>query len=245
MEPGQASTAPARSGAWTIVGAAAYPALAHAATVLGSPRLTLLSVVVLACVVLLPPLAAGRTWARLAAPAAVIAILVLVRADAEALVLFVPPILLNAYLAWLFGRTLVPGRTALIYRLVRLMHPPDEELDPDIEPYATRLTAAWAVLFTLLGLVNLLLALGATPGGLLSAFGLQPPIAVPRDIWSLFANVLNYCIVATFFLAEYAYRRRRFPQQPYRNLLDFIRRAVAAGPRLLAGHAVRARDGSA
>ena len=32
--------------------------------------------------------------------------------------------------------------------------------------------------------------------------------------------------------AEYAYRRRRFPDQPYRNFADFAARVRVAGPRL-------------
>ena len=36
--------------------------------------------------------------------------------------------------------------------------------------------------------------------------------------------------ITLFFLIEYAYRRQRFPRQPYRNMFDFIRRTLAAMP---------------
>jgi hypothetical protein len=57
---------------------------------------------------------------------------------------------------------------------------------------------------------------------------------VPLGWWSLFANLIGYLLVAAFFLIEYAYRGRRFPQQPYRNLFDFLRRMLAALPELVA-----------
>jgi uncharacterized membrane protein len=217
-----------------VLPAVAYPLLAHAATVTASSRLTLASVVALALAVLLPGLLALRPAAWLGAVLATAVIALLARQDAAALLLFLPPVLINVFMAWLFGRTLGSGRPSLIERLVRLLHPPEEDLDPAIAAYAARLTAAWTVLFTTLASVNLLLALFATPGGLLEAAGLAPTWAVPIETWSLFANLLNYLVVGLFFVVEWIYRRRRFPQQPYRNLLDFLRRAAAVAPALLA-----------
>jgi len=77
--------------------------------------------------------------------------------------------------------------------------------------------------------VNFLLAMFARPGGLLLAAGIEPVVAVPLSAWSLFANVLTYGIIAALFLGEYAVRKRRFPQQPYRGLIDFTRRLAALG----------------
>ena len=62
----------------------------------------------------------------------------------------------------------------------------------------------------------------ATPGGC-STVGIRAAV----ETWSLFANVLNYVIVAAVFLLEFAYRRRRFPGRPYRGSLDFLRRTAA------------------
>jgi len=214
--------------------AVSYPLLAHAAVMLRSAPLTLASVTVLAAALVLPGLRDGRPLAWLAAAGSAAGVLALARLDAAALVLYVPPVMINAYLAWLFGHTLKPGRTSLIERLVRQLHDPEEQLDDDIPAYAARLTAAWTFLFSLLGLVNLALAVLASPGGLLLAAGVQPALTIPRETWSLFANLLNYLIVACFFLGEYAYRRRRFPDQPYASLLDFLRRAGGALPAVLA-----------
>ena len=80
---------------------------------------------------------------------------------------------------------------------------------------------------------SLVLGLLAEPDGLLLAAGIEPPVTVSQEAWSLFANVIGYLLVAAFFVIEYAYRRQRFPRQPYRNILDFLLRVLAAMPRLV------------
>lgn len=218
----------------TVLPAVAYPVLAHLAVVTASPGLTVASVAVLALAVLLPGLISGRLAAWVGALLAACAIVLLARQDAAGLVLFLPPVLINFFLAWLFGHTLARGHRPLIERLVRLLHPPGEVLDPEVVRYARSLTATWTVLLGGLGFLNLLLALLASPGGLLETAGVAPPVAVPIETWSLFANLLNYLVVGAFFVAEWFYRRRRFPQQQYRNLFDFLRQAAGVGPALLA-----------
>ena len=87
----------------------------------------------------------------------------------------------------------------------------------------------WTALFVVLAAINAALALCAEPGGLLLSFGVQPAVTVPLSLWSLFANVLNYVLVAALFVGEFVFRRRRFPQQPYRGLLDFTGRVASLG----------------
>ena len=99
-------------------------------------------------------------------------------------------------------------------------------------PYARRLTLAWAVLLSSIALINLLLAL-FVEDGLLSAAGIASPLIIAQPVWSTFANLIGYLLIAGFFVCEYVYRRRRFPRQPYRNFLDFLRRTIAASPRVI------------
>lgn len=214
--------------------AAAYPVLAHGASILGSAGLTLASVIVLAAAMIFRPLTEGHRWAWVALPLAALAILGLWRIEAAALVLFLPPVLLNAFLAWLFGHTLARSSTPLIERVVRLLQPPGLPFEPGVIDYARRLTGLWTGLFLVLGSTSLVLALLATPDGLFERSGIRAAVTVRLETWSLFANVLNYLIVAAVFLAEFAYRRRRFPGRPYRNLPDFLRRMAAIAPVLAA-----------
>lgn len=217
-----------------------YPLVAHLAVAHDSGHLAIASLMLLAAIVLLPGLARGRLIAWASAALVAVALVWAAGRDIAWLPLYAPPVAISFGMAWTFGQTLRAGEVPLIERIVRLMHAEDEKLDAAIPLYARRLTILWTLLFVTLGLVNLALALLATPNGVLWWLGVDPPITVPRHIWSLFANLLNYVILTVFFLIEYRYRRYRFPQQPYANMLDFIRRASAIGPRVMNGSRERA-----
>jgi uncharacterized membrane protein len=229
---GAGAAAPARR-LLGILLTVAYPLLAHAAILTGSRGLTIASLGALAAAVLAPGLFRRSAAAWLAAAAVAAGMVALSRFGAAELVLFLPPTLINSYMAWLFGHTLLAGRAPLIELIIRRMHGPGEQVDPDVIHYARRLTAAWTALFVAQATANTALALIASPRGLLLAAGIAPPFTVPLEVWSLVANVLNYLLVGAFFLGEYAFRRRRFPQQPHRDIFDFLRRAGAAGPGVL------------
>ena len=201
-----------------------YPIAAHLAVLSGSTSFIAASVGLLALLVLLPALLARRpvAWGLLLVAGAGLYVAA-VRGQAL-LLLFLPPILINGFMAWLFGHTLRPGRLPLIERIIRALHGGLDDIDATIIAYARRLTLGWAALFVALATVNFALAALATPGGLLLAGGIAPPVTVPLEAWSLFANVLNYLIVGAMFAIEFQVRRRRFPQQSYRGFFDFLRR---------------------
>jgi uncharacterized membrane protein len=123
--------------------------------------------------------------------------------------LFLPPLAVNLGLAWFFGRTLPPGREALITRFARLGQ---DELDPAVVAYTRRLTWVWVAFFLLMAAVSASLA----------GFG-------AHWAWAWFTAVGNYLCVAALFAIEYAYRRRRFPRhgQPSpRDQLMMVRDAL-------------------
>lgn len=209
-----------------------FPLTAHFAAVGHNASLTLASVGMLAALVMLPKLMQWRVAAWCAVPAVLVGLFVLWRVHAEWLPLYAMPVFINFFVAWLFGHTLAPGETPLVERLVRLLHE-SADVTPHILRYARRVTVAWTVLMSALGLLSLTLALVARPNGILELLGLTPPFSVSLETWSLCANGLNYLIPGVFFVAEYLYRDSRFPEHPYRNLLDFMRRAAAVGPQAL------------
>ncbi|MCM2336217.1 MAG: hypothetical protein NDI66_05485, partial [Pseudomonas sp.] len=106
-----------------------------------------------------------------------------------------------------------------------------DRLAPDLLRYTRRLTAAWAALLALVSLANATLALLAVPDGVLARLG-HPPgaLAIAQTQWSLWANLVNYGVVALFFVAEFAFRHRRFPQRSYRGFPDFLRQLARLGP---------------
>jgi uncharacterized membrane protein len=211
----------------------AYPVLAHFAIARNSAGLTIAALTLLAAVSLLPGLARGALGAWLAVPLVGAASWWLSSVEQPVLALYLPPIVVPAFLAGVFGNTLRSGRTPLISQLIRLLQAPgDDEPESAVWVYARRLTAAWTAMFVALATFNLLLAAFVEPDGLLRASGIEPGIALSHEVWSLFTNLLEYLLVAAFFVIEYAYRRQRFPRQPYRNMFDFLRRMVAAMPRI-------------
>jgi uncharacterized membrane protein len=104
--------------------------------------------------------------------------------------LYAPPILIPAFIAWVFGRTLLPGRRCMVQRFAEDVMNRD---DPERHGYMRGLTWFWTLLLAGLALQALLLALFASP-----------------VIWSLFANGINYAIVVLAFIGEFLVRCVRF-----------------------------------
>jgi len=206
-----------------------YPLLAHVAVLSGRPGLIAASIGWLLVLILIPGLQRLRPVAWIILATASIGLYWIAGSSAALLLPFLPPILIDGFMAWVFGHTLRRGRMPLIERIVRALNGPQDDLNDDILRYTRRLTGVWTALFVLLAVSNASLALCAEPGGLLLTVGVQPPVTVPLNQWSLLANVLDYLLVGALFIIEFAFRRRRFPQQPYRGLLDFTRRVVSLG----------------
>lgn len=212
-----------------------YPPLAHLAALSGRPGLIAASIGWLLMLVLLPELRRRNATAWVVLAAGLAGLYAITGSSAPLRMQFLPPILMFGFMAWVFGHTLRRGRMPLIESIIRALNGPEDSLDESVLSYARGLTAVWTALFVLLGVINTVLALCAEPDGLLLTFGLQPVVTVPLSVWSLFANVLNYLLVAALFVVEFLYRQRRFPQQPYRGLLDFTRRVASLGA--MYGHA--------
>lgn len=216
--------------------ALAYPFVAHCAVIYNSMALIIAAAALLVLVPLLPVLARGSIAAWLTVPPVAAGLWWLSQSTHATLPLYIAPVLVPGFLAGVFGSTLLAGQMPLIEQLIRVMEPGADGNDgpePAVRNYARKLTRAWTLFFVTLSAINLVLALLAEPNGLLLASGIAPALTVPQEWWSLFANMIGYLLVAAFFLIEYAYRRRRFPRQPYRNMLDFFLRVLAAMPRLV------------
>jgi uncharacterized membrane protein len=208
---------------------ASYPVAAHVAALLARPGLIAASIGLLVVLVLLPGLRNRRPLAWIALALATVGLFSAARSPSVLLLLFLPPILINGLVAWVFGHTLRGGEVPLIERLARALHGPEDPLTEEMSAYARRVTVVWTLLLSVLTVVNLALAALAKPGGLLLTAGFEPMVAVPLSLWSLFANVLNYVFVGALFLAEYAVRLRRFPRQPHASFVEFLRRVAAQG----------------
>ncbi|MBP6797202.1 MAG: ketosynthase, partial [Luteimonas sp.] len=97
--------------------AVAYALLAHAASG-GSARAALAALWVLVALVLAAPLAHRRAWAWALAPLLAAGAWMLHRAGLAMLPLLLVPVAFVWLVAWVFARSLRPGRVPLINRIV-------------------------------------------------------------------------------------------------------------------------------
>jgi uncharacterized membrane protein len=109
---------------------------------------------------------------------------------------------LNLFLLWLFGRTLLRGREPLISQISRHIN---GELKPEVVEYTRHVTSAWCLYVTL---------------QVLASLGLY--LLAPLAAWSFFINVLNLPLLILMFVAEKAYRTRRYPNHPKTSILKAI-----------------------
>ena len=144
-------------------------------------------------------------WIGLAAVAGVVLFAALAWPAAPSVNLLypVPSVIVYGALMWLFGRTLVPDREALVTLLARRVH---GTLPDDIAAYTRQVTWAWCLLFGAMALASLLLF----------AFG-------QLETWSLFVNVLTFPLIAGMFVVEYAYRLLRYRTFSHVSLLATVR----------------------
>lgn len=185
--------------AWRVLGLClfiSYPAVAH----FGTPLSALALLAALAAYVA-ASLFTGRVLRWLAPPVAGIA--VYWAAPPAEWLLFIPPIVINLALAWVFGRTLVRGRMPLIARFAIMEQ---GTLSAELVTYTRTLTWLWTLLFVAAAAASLALALSGH-----------------RDAWSLFTNLLNYVLVAALFLGEFVYRRLRFRNYRHHSPLQLLR----------------------
>jgi uncharacterized membrane protein len=110
----------------------------------------------------------------------------------------------NLLMLWLFGHTLLPGRTPLITSLSQHIN---GELTPTMLTYTRRVTLAWTCYFAGQLLLSLTLYLFA-----------------PLDTWSLFINVLDWPLLVLMFIGEYLWRITRYPGHSKTS----IRKAIEA-----------------
>ena len=174
----------------------AYPAVAH----FGRPATALALLATLAAYIV-ASLCFRHPLRWLVPPAAGVA--VFGASPPVAWLLFVPPIVINAMLAWLFGRTLVHGRVPLIARFAQIEQ---GTLSSELATYTRTLTWLWTLLFIAAALLSSALAMSGH-----------------RDAWSLFTNFINYLLVGALFLGEFVYRRLRFRNYRHHSPLQLLR----------------------
>ncbi len=208
----------------------AFFVLSHLASDRGDGVLAALAIGDIVLIALLRPLLLLRAWAWASLAGSAAVLVWLAQSPYALLPLLLVPVVLIGLVGYGFGHTLLPGRVPLIARMVAgLDAMPASALAPDLRSYTRRLTWAWAIVLTMLALLNLMLACVVIPHGLLATLGLASPVAISQTLASWLGWAVNLAVMCGFFLAEFAVRQRRFPGR-YRNLLDFFRQMGRLGP---------------
>jgi uncharacterized membrane protein len=111
-------------------------------------------------------------------------------------------LLVLCWLAFFFGRTLWPGREALITRIARVSDP---ALAPELVRYTRRLTALWSAWFVLAAVLGFWLA--------------APPAWLGALVWA--GTIL-------LFVGEHQLRPRLFPGQRFPGLRQQLKDTLQA-----------------
>jgi len=119
-------------------------------------------------------------------------------APVVAALLKLPPVAIQAALAWSFLATLRAGREPAISRFARLER---GTLPPDLVAYTRRLTVAWGLLFVALAVVSAALSF--------------PQLTLP---WQWWTGVGAWTCVGALFIGERFYRKHRFAHYAHASL---------------------------
>jgi uncharacterized membrane protein len=201
-------SATTRTGAWlgrlSLLLLLAYPFALHLGVL--HHRLQPALLILLSLFLLLGVAMASRGnrygWLMLAATGAAGIALSAGKID-PALLVRLPPVVINGLLCLLFGHTLLPGQHPLISRFAEIIH--GHALDDRALRYTRGVTQLWTGLFAFMALESLLLGL------------LAPP-----TVWSLFTNFFNYLLVGLVFLLEYRLRLKRLTHLEHPGFGGFL-----------------------
>ena len=213
----------------------AYPLLAIAGALTHRQAYSLAAIVLLLTLLLWPALRTRRPLPWLCWLALTVGMLGLALRGWAALVLGAVPVLVNALLAWWFGRSLRTQRQPLVSQIIELVEGADRLAQPGIARYARQLTWFWASLLAVQAIVLGVLLACAVPGGVLVTLGVAPPLAVPAGWAQGYEHLGAYALLGVVFVLEYLFRRWHLRHLSHARLHDLLLRTAVRWPQLLRG----------
>lgn len=212
----------------------AYPLLAIAGAVTQRQVFALLALALLLTVLLLPQLLARRAASWLLWSGLLAGLLLTWRYGFAELLLEGVPVLINALLAYWFGRTLGTAEP-LVQRFIVAIEGAERLQQPGVAAYARQVTWFWTVLLGAQALLLAVLLLCADQSGLLARAGVASPLPVPERWAATWLHLGGYLLLGAAFLLEYLYRRWRLRHLPHPGLHDMLLQLVLHWPQLLHG----------
>ena len=121
--------------------------------------------------------------------------------------IYIPPVLIPAWLAFVFISSLYSEEGAVISRMAERIE--RKTLDQQQIAYTRRITAIWAIMFVLMICEAIVLALWAS-----------------FEVWSWWVHIGNYILIASLFLAEILFRFTFLERRPqvFRMLKTLLQR---------------------
>jgi uncharacterized membrane protein len=181
----------------------AYPVAAHLATVLHSPMLASLALLIFVALPLLSALLALRLWAWIVLVVTAVLIALAARSGVAPFLMYAPPVLIPLAVLAVFAHSLRPGQQPMVTRVASQMR--GAALPDELQLYTRQVTQAWVILLAALALGALLLARFAS-----------------REFWSLMTNIVMYLMLGGAFVVEYLYRRWRFRHLRHESFVTMI-----------------------
>lgn len=209
-----------------------YPVLAIAGALTHRQVFPLLALLCLLTAVMLPRLLSRRIGPWLLWLSLLAGMLLLSLRGLAGLLLEAVPVLINALLAYGFGRTL---RTAqpLVARFILAIEGPQRLAQPGVARYARQLTWFWTLLLAAQALVLTVLLLCAERSGLLPRFGVASPLLIPERWAAGWLHVGGYILLGAVFVLEYGYRRWHLRHLEHANFADIVRKLPRQWPAVL------------
>ena len=212
----------------------AYPVLAIAGALTHRQIFPLAALLLLLTVVMLPRLAAHRLGPWMVWLGLLVVLLLASLYGFAGLLLEAVPMLINALLAYWFGRTLGTPEP-LVARFVTAIEGPARLAQPGVASYARQITWFWTLLLSAQAALLAVLLLCAEHNGLLAHFGIASPLPI-SDRWAAaWMHVGGYALLGAAFLLEYGYRRWRLRHLSHPGLHDMLLQLALHWPQLSRG----------
>lgn len=212
-----------------------YPVLAITGALTQRQVFSLLALAVLWSALLLPRLFPWRILPCLSWMAGLLVLWLVSRYGFADVVLEMVPVLINALLAWWFGRTLATTRPR-VARFIVAIEGEARLHQRGVADYARQLTRFWAWLLGAQAVLLTLLLLLAEHGGLLARLGIVAPIRVPDSWAAAWLHLGGYMLLGVVFVLEYGYRRWRLRHLSHPGLYRTLLQLARQWPQLLRGN---------
>ncbi|HEV2682096.1 MAG TPA: xanthomonadin biosynthesis protein [Rhodanobacter sp.] len=217
----------------------AYPLLAIVGAVTQRQVFALLALAALLTVVMLPRLLTRRIAPWLIWSGVLAALLLVSLYGFAGLLLEAVPVLINALLAYWFGRTLGTAEP-LVARFIVAIEGSERLQQPGVTAYARQLTWFWTLLLGAQALLLSVLLLCTEHSGLLAHFGIASPLQLPERWTMAWLHLGCYLLLAAAFVLEYGYRRWRLRHLSHPGLHHMLRQLARHWPQLLRGNGATA-----